>query len=167
MEEHEDILPIASQVEAGASEFVEFEIWHALGEFDGFFSILFDFGKWGLVFDARFEIVAEADFLADFGPIILFLLVEGSKTGLAGIFEEIIPDGANGIVVIVPEFAFVSSAVGGDGRVARVFWIGLAIFVKIIGETDFDENVVFCNVFLEIFFVFDYGVFEGKTIWTN
>lgn len=42
-----------------------------------------------------------------------------------------------------------------------------AKFIEEVREANFDENVVFGDIFLEFVFVFDDGVFEGDTVRTN
>ena len=133
----------------------------------GFFGGGDDFVERGLVFDARFEGVTEADFFADFDPVILTELGHFGEGGFAEVFEVIAPDARDGGIVVVPEFAFVSGAVGGDGGVAGMDGVGFAVFVEEVGETDFDEDVVFGDVVLEIFFVLNDGVFEGDAVGTD
>ena len=87
--------------------------------------------------------------------------------GLAGILEIVVPDGGDGEVVVVPEFAFILSAIGGDGGIFGVDGVSLAVFVEEVGETDFEEDVVILEVLLEFLFMLDDGVLEGDTVWAD
>ena len=40
----------------------------------------------------------------------------------------------------------------------------LAVFVQEVGDAYFEEDVVVFEILLELFFVFDDGVFEGDTV---
>ncbi len=125
---------------------------------------IFDFGEFFFVFDAFFEFAAEADGFADFDPVVGGEAGHVGNAGFAVCLEEIVPDGRNGEIVVVPEFAFVAGAVGGFGGVAGVDGTSFAVFVEEVGEADFEKDVVFGEVVFEILFVFDGGVFEGDTV---
>ena len=101
---------------------------------------------------------------ADVDPVFFVNFGHFGEGGFAEIFEIVAPNGGDGSIIIVPEFAFVAGAIGGDGGVARVDGLGFAIFVEEVGEANFEEDVVFFDVFLESVFVFDDGVFKGDAI---
>ena len=105
--------------------------------------------------------------LADVDPVVFANARHLRKGGFAGSFKVVIPNAGNGEIVIIPEFAFFFGTVAAKGGVAGVDRIGLAIFVKEVGEADFVEDVVFFEIFFKIFFVLDNSVFEGDTIWAN
>ena len=120
-----------------------------------------------MIFNTGFELFAEADFFTDGGPVFLSVATHFTKAGFAGGFEKVIPDGGNCEIVIIPEFTFVLGAVGGNCGVPRMIGVGLAVFVEEIGEPDFDKDVVTLNVFLELFLVFNNGILESDTVWTD
>ena len=167
MEVHFDVFPAPREVEARAGVVVEFEIRHAVSEFGGFFGILFDFIERVLIFDAAIKFFAEADLMTNFDPVILAEAAHLREGGFAEVFEEIVPDAGDSEIVIIPEFTLRFGAVGGDGRVAGVDRIGFAKFVEKVRETDFNEDVVFFDVFLKFVFVFDDGIFESYTVRAN
>ncbi len=101
---------------------------------------------------------------AEVDPIFFAAGGHFGDSGFAGCFVIVVPDVGNGVVVIVPEFALVSSTVGGDGGVTGADGIGLAEFVEKIGEANFEKDIVFGEVFLKVFFVFDDSVFKSDTI---
>ena len=117
-----------------------------------------------MVFDTRIKFVAEADLVADVGPVILVESLHLRKGGFAKILEIIIPNATDGEVIIIPKLAFVFGAVGGDGGIAGVNWVGFSILIEEVGKTNFDEDVVFLDVFLKLIFVFDDSIFEGDTV---
>ena len=69
MEVHFDVFPAPGEVETGRSVVIEFEVRHTVGEASGFFGVFFDFVEGSVVFDAVIEALAEADLMADVGPI--------------------------------------------------------------------------------------------------
>ena len=156
-----------SEVKARAGEIVELEVGHAVGELGGFFGVFLDFWDGFVALDAASELFAEASFFADIDPVIFAEARHLGSGGFAGAFEVIVPNGGDGEVVEVPEFVFVFGAVGGFGGVARIDGVSFAVFVEKIREADFDEDVVFFDVFFKVVFVFDDGVFKGDTIGTN
>ncbi len=127
----------------------------------------FDFGEFFFVLYTLFEFTAEADGFADIDPVIRLQARHIGDAGFAICFEEILPDFGDGEIVEIPEFALVSGAVGGLGGVAGVDRAGFAVFVEKIGEADFEIDIFFFEIVLEILFVFDDGVFEGDTVGTD
>ena len=117
-----------------------------------------------MVFDASFERFAEADLVTDLDPVVLLEVFHFTESGFAEIFEIIIPNTGDSEVVIIPEFAFLLGAVGGDGRVAGMNRVRFTIFIKKIRETDFDEDVVLFDILMEFVFVLDDGVFKGDAV---
>ena len=105
--------------------------------------------------------------MADVGPVIWFEVFHFREGRFAEVFEIIVPNATNSKIIIVPEFAFVFGTIGGHSRIARMDRVRLAVFIEKVGETYFDENVVFFDVFLEFVFVFDNGVFEGDAVRAN
>ena len=103
----------------------------------------------------------------DINPVVFAEFAHRASGRFAGLFEVVVPNGGNGFVVIIPEFTFLFGAVSALSRVARVDGVGFAVFVKKIRKTNFEKDVIFFDVFLESFFVFDDGVFECDTVWTN
>ena len=76
--------------------------------------------------------------LAEFNPIVFVKFRHAGNGGFAEVFEVAIPDGGDNMIIIIPEFALVFGAVGGDGGVARVDGPRFAVFVEEVRETDFD-----------------------------
>ena len=138
MEVHQNIFPAPREVEARTGVAVEFEVGHTVGEFGGLFGILFDFGEWVVVFDARLEGATKPDLLADVNPIVLAEAAHLGNGRFACIFEIIFPDSADGEVVIIPKFAFVFSAISSNGGITGVDGAGLAVLIEKIGEADLD-----------------------------
>lgn len=113
-----DVFPSPREVKTGAGVIVEFEVGHAVGEFGGFFGVFHDFVEGLVVFDTGDKGVAEADFFADFNPVIFVETAHFGDGTFAGTLEVIFPDAGNGEVVVVPETVFVFGAVGSNGGVA-------------------------------------------------
>lgn len=113
-----------------------------MGEFNGFFGIFLDFFERLVVFNAIFKTIAEASLFANVDPVRFAQFGDTRKGGFAGGGEVIIPNSSDGEVVVIPEFAFIFGAIGGDGGVARIDRVGFAVFVEEIGEADFVEDVI-------------------------
>ncbi len=119
IEVHFDIVPAPREVEAGRNVGIELEIGEAidlLGHFGGDFREL---GERLVVFDTRSEGIAEPEAVAEADPVIFAKFVKCGEGVFAVIFEVIVPDGGDGLFVVVPEFAFAFGAIDGFGGEAR------------------------------------------------
>ena len=105
MEVHFDVFPTPREVEAGGGVVVEFEIRHTIGEFGGFFGVLFDFIERVLVFNTIVKLFAKADLMSDFNPVVGSEAIHLRESGFAEVFEIIIPNVSDGEIVVIPEFA--------------------------------------------------------------
>ena len=159
-----DVFPSAVHGEAGWGVAVELKGGETGDEFGGLFGVLFDFFERSFIFDAFSEAVAEADFFADIDPVGFAEFGHGGEGGFAVVFEVIVPDGGDGEVVVIPEFAFVFGAVGTKGGMTGADGVGFAIFVEEVGKADFKENVVIFDILFEFFFVLNDGVVEGDAV---
>ncbi len=50
---------------------------------------------------------------------------------------------------------------------AGMLGMGFAVFIEEVGKSDLDYDIMFFEVFFEFAFVFEDGIFESYTIWTN
>lgn len=96
MEELKDVFPVTVKAKSGANEFIEFKVRHARDELGGFCGVFFDLIKRGFGFDAGVKGFAEADFVADFGPIVCRVCVKCGEATFAGSFEVVIPNRGDG-----------------------------------------------------------------------
>ncbi len=126
-----------------------------------------DFGERLVVFDTGSEFFIETNFLAEINPVFLVELGHLREGGFAGLFKVVVPNSGNSEIVIIPEFAFVAGTVRSNGGILGIDGVGFTVFVEEVGEADFEEDVIIFEILLELFFVFDDGVFEGDTIWAD
>ncbi len=125
---------------------------------------MLDFGEGFVVIDAIFESFAKADGFAEVDPVGFVDIGHFGDAGFATALEKVVPDAGDGFVIIVPEFAFVFGAISAQSRIAGVDGGGFAVFVEKVREANFEQNVVFGEIFLEFLFVLDDSVFESNTI---
>ncbi len=125
---------------------------------------MLDLGEGLVVFDAIFESFTKTDGFTEIDPIGFVDIGHFGDAGFATTLEKVVPDAGDGFVIIIPELAFVFGAISAKGRVAGVNRGGLAVFVEEVREANLEQDVVFGEIFLELLFVFDDGVFESDTI---
>ena len=76
--------------------------------------------------------------MADFRPVFLPNFCHGFKSRFTEVFEIVIPDSSDSEIVIISEFTLIFGTVCGNGGITRMLRSGFAIFIKKVGEADFN-----------------------------
>ncbi len=167
VEEHFDIFPTPSKVKSWWGVAIELKGWQAVDLFHSLIGDLGDFLEWGFLFVTGIECLAEPDIMGKIGPVGFIILVEGGESFFAVDFEVIVPDGGNGMAIVFPEFAFVTGAVGCDGRILRMLSLELAVEIEEIREAHLEKNVISFDIAIEIIFVLNDSILEGNAVRAN